>query len=212
MMQRLIHLLVLASLLPAAAFAQSDEAEPLRYYDVEIAIFKNLRVPKGREYVLRLILRRAARFGRMAGFTGPFLANIAETVIAEMGSHYTELKAREQFIYNVIEQEEARFLTTFEQGLSRLDDLVQSLKAQNQKSIPGEEIFKLHATYGFPFELTRDIARDDHNFQVDETGFRKAMESHRKISGSGSFATIDEARLSVYADLLESLKTTGKNM
>ncbi|MEM7028277.1 MAG: alanine--tRNA ligase [Chloroflexota bacterium] len=164
---------------------------------------------EGRDYVLRLILRRAARFGRMAGFKDTFLSNIAETVIEEMGGHYTELKAREQFIYNVIQQEEERFLNTFEQGLTRLGDLVGTLKSDGKKKIPGDEVFKLHATYGFPYELTRDIARDDHGFAVDESGFRKAMDEHRKISGTGSFAAIDEETLSVYADLLETLNKAG---
>ena len=164
---------------------------------------------EGREYVLRLILRRAARYGRMAGFREPFLVKIAEVVINEMSGHYSELRSREQFIYNVIEQEEARFLKTFENGLSLLDDLVEKLKAEGKKAIPGHEVFKLHATYGFPFELTRDIAREDYAFAVDEKGFRAAMDEHRKISGSGAFAAIDEQTLGFYADLAESLKAAG---
>jgi alanyl-tRNA synthetase len=164
---------------------------------------------EGREYVLRLILRRAARYGRMAGFTEPFLAKIAETVIDEMGGHYTELVARRQFIYNVVQQEEERFLKTFENGLNLLEELVEKLKAKGGSTIPGDEVFKLHATYGFPFELTRDIAREDHNFTIDEAGFRAAMAEHRKISGTGSFRAIDEATLAVYAKLFDDLKAAG---
>ena len=164
---------------------------------------------EGRDYVLRLILRRAARYGRLAGFSEPFLAQIAETVIAEMDNHYTELKTRRQFIYNVIQQEEERFLKTFENGLTLLADLVKALKTKNKTKIPGDDLFKLHATYGFPFELTRDIAREEYDLTVDEAGFRDAMRRHREISGTGSFSIIDEEKLSGYANLLEALKGMG---
>ncbi len=164
---------------------------------------------EGREYVLRLILRRAARYGRIAGFTEPFLAKIAETVIEEMGGHYTELVARRQFILNVIQQEEERFLKTFAHGLDLLKELVESLKAEGKTEIPGSEVFKLHATYGFPFHLTRDIAAEEYGFTVDEAGFQQAMQRHSEISGSGSFKKIDEATLSVYAGLLDDLKAAG---
>ncbi len=164
---------------------------------------------EGREYVLRLILRRAARYGRIAGFTEPFLAKIAETVIEEMGGHYTELVARRQFILNVIRQEEERFLKTFAHGLDLLEALVESLKAEGKTEIPGEDVFKLHATFGFPFHLTRDIAAEEYGFTVDELGFQKAMQRHSEISGSGSFKAIDESTLSIYAKLLEDLKAGG---
>jgi len=164
---------------------------------------------EGREYVLRLILRRAARYGRIAGFTEPFLAKIAETVIEEMGGHYTELVARRQFILNVIQQEEERFLKTFAHGLDLLKELVASLKAEGKTEIPGSEVFKLHATYGFPFHLTRDIAAEEYGFTVDEAGFRQEMQRHSEISGGGAFKKIDEATLSVYATLLDDLKAAG---
>ncbi len=164
---------------------------------------------EGREYVLRLILRRAARYGRMAGFTEPFLATIAETVIEEMGQHYTELVARRQFILNVIRQEEDRFLRTFGHGLNLLRELVDSLKAKGKTQISGEDVFKLHATYGFPFHLTRDIAAEEYGFTIDQTGFQKAMAQHSKISGTGSFKKIDESTLSIYAHLLDDLKAAG---
>ncbi len=164
---------------------------------------------EGREYVLRLILRRAARYGRIVGFTGPFLAKIAETVIKEMGGHYTELVVRKQFILNVIQQEEERFLKTFAHGLDLLKELVKKLKTEGKTQIPGDEVFKLHATYGFPFHLTRDIAAEEYGFTVDEAGFQQAMQRHSEISGSGSFKKIDEATLSIYAHLLDDLKAAG---
>jgi alanyl-tRNA synthetase len=98
---------------------------------------------EGRASVLRLILRRAARYGRLAGFEGPFLAKVAHKVIEEMGEHYIELRARRQFILNVITQEEERFLKTFANGLQLIAELVEKLQAAHTDIIPGEEVFKL---------------------------------------------------------------------
>ncbi len=161
---------------------------------------------EGREYVLRLILRRAARYGRMAGFDEPFLAEIAKVVIQEMGEHYTELISRQQFILNVIRQEEERFLRTFEHGLALLKELVEQVRNKRKSIIAGDDVFKLHATFGFPHHLTRNIAEEEYNFTIDESGFQAAMAEHSKISGTGSFKQIDEATLSIYANLLNKLK------
>jgi alanyl-tRNA synthetase len=164
---------------------------------------------EGRRYVLRLILRRAARHGHMAGFSGSFLAEIAKVVIEQMGEHYTELKARREFILNVITQEEERFYQTYEHGLKLLTDMVEELKERNQAVIPGSEVFKLHATYGFPFELTRDIALEE-GLSVDEAGFQQAMAEHEKISASDQFRMTDEEALSFYAHVLDQLKAEGQ--
>jgi alanyl-tRNA synthetase len=164
---------------------------------------------EGRRYVLRLILRRAARYGRMAGFTQPFLAEIAAGVINQMGEHYTELKARQEFILNVIAQEEERFYQTYEFGLDMLSGLLDDLEAAGATTIPGADVFKLHATYGFPFELTRDIA-SEHEFTVDEEDFRAAMAEHERISASDQFKLTGAEDLALYVDLLEDLKSDGK--
>lgn len=164
---------------------------------------------EGRASVLRLILRRAARYGRMIGFDGPFLAKIAETVIAEMGGHYIELPARRQFILNVITQEEERFLRTFNHGLELLADLSEKLKADNKTEIPGHEVFKLYATYGFPVDLTRLIADEEYGFTIDEKGYQQAFEQHTQLSG-GQLGEIAIDLLQVYADLLDALKQAGK--
>jgi alanyl-tRNA synthetase len=164
---------------------------------------------EGRRYVLRLILRRAARHGRMAGFTQPFLAEIAKVVIREMGVHYTELKARQEFILNVITQEEERFYQTYEFGLRLLTELMEELKANGESIVAGREAFKLHATYGFPFELTRDIALE-HGFLVDEAGFHQAMAEHEKISASDQFKMTGEETHAFYANLLAQLKAEAK--
>ncbi len=164
---------------------------------------------EGRPYVLRLILRRAARYGRKLGFTDSFLSSIAETVIDYMGEHYRELISRRQFILNVIQQEEERFLKTYEYGLALLDELVHKLKLSNKTEIPGQEAFKLHATYGFPIGLTMDIAAEEYAFTVDQAGFEQAMAEHHEISGTGSFKEINSHILSTYARLLEDIKTQG---
>ena len=164
---------------------------------------------EGRRYVLRLILRRGARHGRMAGFSEPFLADIAKVVIREMGEHYTELKTRQEFILNVITQEEERFYQTYEFGLRLLTDLMDDLREAGKTTISGTDAFKLHATYGFPFELTQDIAQEG-GFVVDEAGFREAMAEHEKVSASDQFKLTGEDILAFYVDLLETLKAEGK--
>lgn len=165
---------------------------------------------EGRAYVLRLILRRAARYGRKIGFVEPFLARIAETVIDEMGEHYGELVQRRQFILNVIQQEEERFLKTYEQGLSRLQELIERLQTEGEREIPGDEVFKLHATFGFPAGLTRDIAAEEYEFTIDEAGFDAAMARHAEVSSTGAFKQTDSEALATYAALLDNLKAQGK--
>ncbi|NLG48802.1 MAG: alanine--tRNA ligase, partial [Chloroflexi bacterium] len=134
---------------------------------------------EGRSYVLRLILRRAARFGKRLGFDGPFLAETAQAVIDTMGHHYTELVDRQDFIRQVITQEEQRFLVTLNTGLARLDEIASGLKEQGLNVIPGEEAFRLYDTYGFPLEMTRDAA-EEMGLAVDERGFREAMAAQRE--------------------------------
>ncbi|HEX9921594.1 MAG TPA: alanine--tRNA ligase [Anaerolineae bacterium] len=165
---------------------------------------------EGRASVLRLILRRAARYGRLAGFDGPFLAKIADTVIDEMGHHYIELQARCQFILNVITQEEERFLKTFNNGLELIAELVQKLKSTEKTEIPGAEVFKLHATYGFPKDLTRLIAEEEYGLSIDEVGYRAAFKQHAEISGGSKIGEIAVGALQMYADLFARLKSEGK--
>ena len=138
---------------------------------------------EGRNYVLRLILRRAARFGKLLGFTGPFLAHTAQAVIDTMGHHYTELVDRAEFIREVITREEERFLATLSVGLSRLDQIIERMRAEETRVVSGEEAFRLYDTYGFPLELTRDAAQE-RGLMVDEEGFRTAMAAQRERARS----------------------------
>jgi len=165
---------------------------------------------EGRASVLRLILRRAARYGRMIGFDKPFLASVANKVIDEMGGHYIELKARRQFILNVITQEEERFLKTFTNGLELIAGLVEKLKSQNKTEIPGDQVFDLYSTYGFPKDLTALIAEEEYGFTIDEKEYKKAFEKHAQISGGSKIGEIAVDMLQVYAALFDTLKESDQ--
>jgi alanyl-tRNA synthetase len=164
---------------------------------------------EGRGYVLRLILRRAARHGRMLGFTGPFLAELAKTVIETMGAHYGDLVRRREFILNNIAQEENRFSQTLTVGMERLGELIAGLKAQGQTVIPGDEAFRLYDTYGFPLDLTQDEARD-HGMTVDKDGYEAAMaEQRERARAAAQFGAAETQDAQVYLDLLHDLKSDG---
>ncbi len=163
---------------------------------------------EGREYVLRMILRRAARFGKKIGFEGPFLAKVAQVVIDEMGPYFTELQTRREFILTTITEEEERFLRTLDVGLARLDGLMDDLSASGQTSVPGREAFVLWSQDGVPLDVTRDIAEES-GFTVDEPGFHEAMEEHRKISSAGQIFGLAGEGLEIYSQLLEDLKARG---
>jgi len=163
---------------------------------------------EGREYVLRMILRRAARFGKKIGFEGPFLAEIAQVVIDEMGSYFTELQTRREFILTTITEEEERFLHTLDVGLARLDRVMADLSARGQTVVPGKEAFVLWSQDGVPLDVTRDIAEEG-GFTVDEAGFHEAMEEHRKISSASQLFGLAGEGLEVYSQLLDELKADG---
>jgi len=134
---------------------------------------------EGRGYVARMVLRRAARFGWYLGFRQPFLAETARVVIETMGHHYRELTERSDFICEAITREEERFLATLDQGLQRLAEIAEQLKARGETVVPGREAFRLYDTFGFPLELSRDAAREM-GLEIDEVGFRSAMEEQRQ--------------------------------
>ena len=127
---------------------------------------------EGRGYVLRRLLRRAARHGRLIGLEKPFLYQVASTVAAVMGDAYPELRTEEQRIREVIRGEEERFGETLEKGLVLLEEATANLKHQKKKVLSGEIAFRLYDTYGFPVDLTEDILRD-RRMTVDQRGLRK---------------------------------------
>ena len=158
---------------------------------------------EGRDYVVRMILRRAARFGKLIGFEEPFLAEICRVVIAEFGAHYSVLQANEDFIVQTVTAEEERFQRALTTGLSLLEGLMDRLRAGETRIIPGEDAFRLWDTYGFPLDITRDVAQEN-GFEVDETGYLTALEHQRRQSGSDQQGAT--ANVSVYVAMLEELR------
>jgi alanyl-tRNA synthetase len=133
---------------------------------------------EGRGYVLRMILRRAARFGRKLGLVRPFLAEVTDVVADRMGEAYPELVRQRAFIRQVVTAEEERFARTLEGGLLRLEELVAAAKAEGRGRLRGEDVFRLYDTYGFPREMTWDVAREE-GLEVDWEGFEREMERQR---------------------------------
>ena len=133
---------------------------------------------EGRGYVLRRIIRRAARHGRLLGIEGKFLANLSRTVIEGSRDGYPELEEKKEFIFNVLTQEEDKFNKTIDQGLSILADMEAAMSAENKKELSGADAFKLYDTYGFPLDLTKEIL-EEKGFTVDETGFAAAMKGQK---------------------------------
>jgi alanyl-tRNA synthetase len=165
---------------------------------------------EGRNYVLRMILRRAARFGRKIGFTEPFLGEVAKVIIDKMGGHYTELPRRRDFILNVIRQEEERFQRALGVGLALLDEIMAGLRDRNEAVIPGSEAFRLYDTYGFPLDLTKDVGAEQ-GFRVDEIGFKAALDEQRaRGRAAQQFVLAGGEELEGYARLLEDLKARGR--
>ena len=130
---------------------------------------------EGRSYVLRRILRRAIRHGKKLGINEPFFFKLVTPLVKEMGEAYPELVKLKSIIENTIKEEELRFAITLDQGMEILESSIKSMK---DKLLPGEIVFKLYDTYGFPVDLTNDIARERH-FEIDMDGFEVAMQAQR---------------------------------
>ncbi len=134
---------------------------------------------EGRSYVLRMIMRRAMRFGRSARVRRPFLAELAGAVVDEMEGVYPELARQRAFIQSAARQEEERFAQTLTGGMRRLEELIADAQAASRAVLSGEEVFRLYDTFGFPVEMTRDVARE-RGLTIDEKGFARAMEAQRE--------------------------------
>ncbi len=142
---------------------------------------------EGRGYVLRRILRRAARFGRKVELHEPFLNKLVPVLVDTMGEIFPEIKDRHAHIARVIEAEESHFGKTLDRGLEQFDSVVAELRKSKSNEIPGEEVFKLYDTFGFPLDLTQLLAREN-ELTVDEAGFAKSMEQQRaRARAAGSF-------------------------
>ncbi len=156
---------------------------------------------EGRGYVLRRLLRRAALFGRRLGLAKPFLAEIAEATIKQMKHVYPEIEQRRDFILRVIKQEEARFSETLTTGLELLDGVIASATGKKENLISGQDAFRLYDTYGFPVELTREIA-SQRGFSVDLDGFNREMEKQRKrAKASHKFELAEKEKVALGGEL-----------
>ncbi len=155
---------------------------------------------EGRGYVLRRIMRRAARHAKMLGFSEPMLYHMVDAVRDLMGDAYPELLEREAYIKKVVLAEEQRFAETLDRGLAILNDEVASLRTSGNKVIPGEVLFKLYDTYGFPIDLTADIVEND-GFTIDEAGFETCMERQREQAREHWKGSGEEGISTVYKEL-----------
>ncbi len=161
---------------------------------------------EGRGYVLRRLLRRAARHGRLLGIKGAFLHEVCDTVVRESGNAYPELIQKQEFIRKVIKMEEESFNRTIDAGLSILNDLIKKLKEQNKNTLSGEDAFKLNDTYGFPIDLTMEIM-EEQGMELDRVGFDALMDEQRERARAARAAMGDFGWESVDLGLDKSVKT-----
>ena len=177
---------------------------------------------EGRGYVLRRLLRRAARHGRMLGIEGEFLAKLAQTVIELSKDGYPELEEKKEMILKVLTEEESKFDKTIDQGLAILSEMEEKMARDGVKVMSGEDAFKLYDTYGFPIDLTKEIM-EEKEFSIDEEGFVAAMENQRETARKARkttnymgadvtvYQSLDPALTTVFTGY-DSLKTEGKIM
>lgn len=161
---------------------------------------------EGRGYVLRRIIRRASRHAKLLGLDGAVLYRLMDSVVNSMGDIYPELIHEKERSSKVLMFEEEKFTKTLEQGMKILDDIIDGLKKTGEQTIPGEELFRLYDTYGFPLDLARDIVVDNHLF-IDEEGFHREMEIQRERARA-SWVGEDEAIASIYKELVSEIGET----
>ena len=163
---------------------------------------------EGRGYVLRRLLRRACRHGRLLGIEKGFLPELAETVIAGSKDGYPELEEKKEFILKVISKEEEQFNKTIDQGLGILSDMIEKMEAEGAKTLGGEDAFRLYDTYGFPLDLTKEIL-EEKGMDADEEGFRECMEVQRKKARDAREVTnYMGADVTVYESIDPSITST----
>ena len=162
---------------------------------------------EGRGYVLRRLIRRAARHGRLLGIDGKFMANLSQTVIDECRDGYPELEEKRAFILNVLTQEEEKFDRTIDQGLNILNQMEEEMKAAGITELSGENVFKLYDTFGFPTDLTQEIL-EEKGFTIDETGFDACMLKQKETARRARKVTnYMGADVTVYESINPSITT-----
>ncbi len=163
---------------------------------------------EGRGYVLRRIIRRAIRYGKLIGINASFLYKLTGAVVDEMRQAYPELVDSREHVAKVVLLEEERFATTLDSGLALLNETVEKLKSSGEKVIPGALLFKLYDTFGFPLDLVADMARDQH-LTLDEEGYRRAMQEQREKARAAWTGTGDEKVSPLYKELASSISKTS---
>jgi alanyl-tRNA synthetase len=172
--ERDISFRVIADHARATAFVIADGVVPIN---------------EGRGYVLRRIMRRALRHGRLLGFEGPFFSRVTESVIHLMGSAYPELIERQEYLTAVVRNEEERFAETLDKGLALLEQEIRALHQSGSTTMAGEIAFRLYDTYGFPLDLTEDFLSSE-GLNLDRAGFERAMEEQRTRAREGQKGTV----------------------
>lgn len=155
---------------------------------------------EGRGYVLRRILRRAARYGRKLNLKEPFLYKLVDVLVDTMGDVFPEIVDKKDYVKKVIKAEEESFNVTLDRGIDLFEEVIKRLNKENQKVIPGEDVFKLYDTYGFPVDLTNLMAREL-GFAVDEVQFEKLMEEQRERARAASKEKL--ASINISKNILE---------
>ena len=163
---------------------------------------------EGRGYVLRRITRRASRYGRLIGITKPFLYRLTGAVVDEMKVAYPELADSREHVAKVVLIEEERFGQTLDSGLTLLNETVAKLKAEKKVMIPGDVLFKLYDTFGFPLDLVTDMARDLH-LEIDEEGYRRSMQEQREKARAAWAGSGEEKIHPVYKEVSAQVKRTA---
>lgn len=161
---------------------------------------------EGRGYVLRRILRRAARYGRKIGLNKPFMFKLVDVLAKNMGDVFPELNEKQSYIEKVIKAEEEAFNATLDRGISLFDEIIHRLKKENKKIVPGEDVFKLYDTFGFPVDLTNVMAREK-GFSIDENIFNKLMDVQKKRAREASKDKF--ASVSISTNELNDFKMSG---
>ncbi len=167
----------------------SDHIRALTFAIADGAVPAN----EGRGYVLRRILRRAARYGRKINLHEPFLYKLIDVLVKTMGDVFPEIVEKQNYIKKVIKSEEESFNATLDKGIELFEDLIKGLSKSKIKTIPGEELFKLYDTYGFPVDLTNVMAQEK-GFKIDEDGFNKLMDEQKQRGREASkekFASVN---------------------
>ncbi|HXX64190.1 MAG TPA: alanine--tRNA ligase, partial [Bacteroidota bacterium] len=160
---------------------------------------------EGRGYVLRRVIRRASRYGRLIGIDKPFLYKLTGVVVDGMREAYPELVDTREHVAKVVLLEEERFATTLSSGIALLNETVAKIKAENKDEIPGDVLFKLYDTFGFPLDLVADMARDT-GLRLDEEGYHKAMQEQRD-KARAAWAGSGEAKINpVYREVAGSIR------